>query len=142
MFNTVGQPMCEAVLQGFNSTIFAYGQTGAGKTHTMLGSDESGNPLSEESGLIPRVFHYIFARIEEMKAEAHVDSVVCKCSYLEIYNEARPVAPLHRSSQRHEPCAYAAGWGRSCRISCPTARPTSSSATTLARASSSRATRR
>ncbi len=33
------KPLIEAALQGYNSTIFAYGQTGTGKTHTMLGVD-------------------------------------------------------------------------------------------------------
>lgn len=68
MFNKVGQPLCEAVLQGFNSTIFAYGQTGSGKTHTMLGGEDSSDvSLAVDSGLIPRVFHYLFSRIEDLK---------------------------------------------------------------------------
>ena len=36
-FRIIGLPMVEAVLAGYNATIFAYGQTGAGKTYTMLG---------------------------------------------------------------------------------------------------------
>ncbi|KAJ1491819.1 P-loop containing nucleoside triphosphate hydrolase protein [Baffinella frigidus] len=66
VFNKVGQPLCEAVLQGFNSTIFAYGQTGSGKTHTMLGGEDSS---------------------DVSLAEGKFDTVVCKASYLEIYNE-------------------------------------------------------
>lgn len=38
MFQLTAMNMCSAVLDGFNSTVFAYGATGAGKTHTMLGN--------------------------------------------------------------------------------------------------------
>lgn len=40
IFQSTAQFLCEAVLDGFNSTVFAYGTTGAGKTHTMLGNSE------------------------------------------------------------------------------------------------------
>ena len=36
IFDLVGRPMVQAVLEGYNATIFAYGQTGSGKTHTSL----------------------------------------------------------------------------------------------------------
>lgn len=84
----------ETVLDGFNATIFAYGQTGTGKTHTMLGLDvdalaNSGLPgpesvfQSEDKGLIPRSMEHIFDRID-----ADPDSqYLLHCSYLEIYNE-------------------------------------------------------
>ena len=41
VFNLTTQFLIEGVLNGFNSTVFAYGATGAGKTHTMLGSPEN-----------------------------------------------------------------------------------------------------
>ena len=62
--------MCESCLEGFNSTVFAYGQTGAGKTFTMQGHDSDGTSLSDESrGLIPRVFDHLFKRIKDLKSE-------------------------------------------------------------------------
>lgn len=48
VFETVGLPMCESVLQGFNSTVFAYGQTGAGKTYTMQVRLSKSLPLNEK----------------------------------------------------------------------------------------------
>ena len=45
----VGIPIIENVLDGYNSTIFAYGQTGAGKTHTMIGlADETSMGMSDK----------------------------------------------------------------------------------------------
>ncbi len=85
IFESVGKPMCESVLQGYNATIFAYGQTGAGKTFTMMGSGEGA--VGENQGLIQRVFDHLFKRIAELeKGEGKIE-VSCKCSYLEIYNE-------------------------------------------------------
>ena len=85
IFESVGQPMCESVLQGYNATIFAYGQTGAGKTFTMMGSGEGAE--GENKGLIQRVFDYLFQRIGELEKGEGKVAVSCKCSYLEIYNE-------------------------------------------------------
>ncbi len=84
VFEKVGQQMCESVIEGYNSTIFAYGQTGAGKTYTMQGSEEEGG--GESAGLIPRAFEYLFSRIQELKAN-NITDITCKCTYLEIYNE-------------------------------------------------------
>jgi len=54
-------PIIENVLQGYNATLFAYGQTGTGKTHTM-----SGVPKDPElKGIMPRTFESIFAQIQE-----------------------------------------------------------------------------
>lgn len=44
------------MLQGFNGTVFAYGQTGAGKTHTMEGLADP----PEQRGIIPNCFKHIF----------------------------------------------------------------------------------
>jgi len=45
-------PLVESVIEGYNGTIFAYGQTGCGKTHTMLGKPE----VAELRGIIPNCF--------------------------------------------------------------------------------------
>ena len=50
----------ENVLEGYNGTIFAYGQTGTGKTHTMTGAEKD----PEHKGIMPRSFDDIFKRIE------------------------------------------------------------------------------
>ncbi|ELU08954.1 hypothetical protein CAPTEDRAFT_178367 [Capitella teleta] len=68
------------VLEGYNGTIFAYGQTGTGKTFTMEGL----RSLPELRGIIPNSFAHIFGAIA--KAEGDVRFLV-RVSYLEIYNE-------------------------------------------------------
>lgn len=71
------------MLQGYNCTIFAYGQTGTGKTYTMTGDmSETMGILSDAAGVIPRVLQSLFARIEADEAESSV-----KCSFIELYNE-------------------------------------------------------
>ena len=71
------------VLEGFNCTVFAYGQTGTGKTHTMLGDCcVSDGAVSEAGGVIPRALCHVFASLEAAKAEYSV-----KCTFLELYNE-------------------------------------------------------
>lgn len=90
VFASVGRPVATACLSGFNCTIFAYGQTGAGKTYTILGPD-MGNSFSgselEFRGLLPRCAEYIFDSIARETASGDVEFLV-KCSYLEIYQEA------------------------------------------------------
>ncbi|XP_013195274.2 kinesin-like protein KIF3A [Amyelois transitella] len=73
-------PIVEEVLKGYNGTIFAYGQTGTGKTYTMAGS----NSAPELRGIIPNSFAHIFSHIA--KAKDDVKFLVC-VTYLEIYNE-------------------------------------------------------
>lgn len=84
VFKAVGVPIVEACLAGYNSTIFAYGQTGAGKTHTMYGNMSD----PQERGLMPRVLERMFDEIEVARAaEGETLQCDCRCSLLEIYNE-------------------------------------------------------
>lgn len=53
MYDSVVRPVVEEVLSGYNCTVFAYGQTGTGKTYTMEGNLDSGN-LSKHAGFVPR----------------------------------------------------------------------------------------
>ena len=53
-------PLVESVIEGYNGTIFAYGQTGCGKTHTMMGYKDDPN----ERGIIPNAFEHIFGYID------------------------------------------------------------------------------
>ncbi|KAL6762902.1 kinesin motor domain-containing protein, partial [Haematococcus lacustris] len=91
VFEVAGMPMVDNVMAGYNSSIFAYGQTGAGKTYTMLGniSNGPGGP-HENRGLAPRVFEYLFEQISRAQSEEGHDQLGynCKCSMLEIYNES------------------------------------------------------
>ncbi|KAF5744939.1 phragmoplast orienting kinesin 2 isoform X2 [Tripterygium wilfordii] len=90
LFKVAGVPMVENCVGGYNSCMFAYGQTGSGKTHTMLGDIEEGTRRHNVNcGMTPRVFEYLFSRIQKEK-EARKDEKLrftCKCSFLEIYNE-------------------------------------------------------
>uniref|UniRef100_A0AAY4DGE6 Kinesin-like protein n=1 Tax=Denticeps clupeoides TaxID=299321 RepID=A0AAY4DGE6_9TELE len=74
------KPVLPHVLNGQNASVFAYGPTGAGKTHTMLGSQE-------QPGIIPRAVREVFhlVRAQESKQDGWDYSV--GMSYLEIYNE-------------------------------------------------------
>ncbi|KAH7647812.1 kinesin-like boursin [Cryptosporidium bovis] len=87
LFRQYVVPIVDEVLLGFNCTIFAYGQTGTGKTYTMEGDMkeylESNNmELTEHAGIIPRAVQLIFERLESQYTEYGV-----RVSYLEIYNE-------------------------------------------------------
>jgi len=73
------------VLSGFNCTIFAYGQTGTGKTYTMSGDIADTLPIPDAAGIIPRVLHSLFDRIGEEESDNCENSV--KCSFIELYNE-------------------------------------------------------
>lgn len=90
LFRVAGLPMVENCMSGYNSCMFAYGQTGSGKTYTMMGEIfELQGKLTEDSGITPRIFEYLFSRIR-MEEESRRDEKLqfsCKCSFLEIYNE-------------------------------------------------------
>ncbi|KAJ0547533.1 putative plus-end-directed kinesin ATPase [Helianthus annuus] len=80
-------PIVKEVLEGFNCTIFAYGQTGTGKTYTMEGDckrSKSGpkGELPSGAGVIPRAVKQIFDTLEHQNAEYSV-----KVTFLELYNE-------------------------------------------------------
>ena len=79
VYDESAYPLVESAIQGYNATIFAYGQTGCGKTFTMLGIP---NDL-EQRGIIPNSFAHIFGWISETKNKLFL----VKCSYIEIYNE-------------------------------------------------------
>jgi len=78
-YEHTGYAIVESVMDGYNGTIFAYGQTGTGKTHTMVGPPEP----EELHGVIPRTFAHIFENININPAK----KFLVRASYLEIYNE-------------------------------------------------------
>ena len=75
------QYFCLDVLSGYNGTIFAYGQTSSGKTHTMEGNIHS----EEMMGIIPRIVNDIFDHFSIM--EDNKNTFVIKVSYFELYLE-------------------------------------------------------
>ena len=77
-------PSVESLEAGYNSTIFAYGQTGTGKTYTMEGFIY--DYLSPKKGLIPRAVEDIFKYIE---SNSNSDTTfIIRATYLQIYNES------------------------------------------------------
>ncbi|XP_078286156.1 kinesin-like protein KIF15 [Rhinoraja longicauda] len=89
VFSAVGRGIIESCMNGYNGTIFAYGQTGSGKTFTMLGpSEETDNRTHNLRGIIPRSLEYLFYLINREKEKAGEGKrFLCKCSFIEIYNE-------------------------------------------------------
>lgn len=80
IFDDTALEIVDSVMDGFNGTIFAYGQTGAGKSHTMTGPD----PVSDQRGLLPRSFSHIFENLDKASKDTQY---LVRGSYLEIYNE-------------------------------------------------------
>ena len=89
IFEKTTKFLIEGVANGYNATVFAYGATGAGKTHTMIGD-------SERPGLMLSIFQEIFSCIDQLSLERQYQ---VKLSYLEIYNEE--VRDLFSSSLDH-----------------------------------------
>lgn len=81
VYDYAAKPIINGVLRGFNGTVFAYGQTASGKTHTMEGPD-----IEDEvqMGVIPRMVWSIFDGIDH--AADYIEFVV-KVAIVEIYNE-------------------------------------------------------
>ena len=78
VFESMASPIVNETLAGFNCTIFAYGQTGTGKTHTMEGDISS----EENSGIVPRSVKAILEQLEASGSEFTI-----RVSFLELYNE-------------------------------------------------------
>ncbi|CAI5721205.1 unnamed protein product [Peronospora effusa] len=104
LYDEVLHPWMTSFLQGFNVTVIAYGQTGAGKTYTMGNSmpstsmmanslfvrssssddneEEAADTLDSDEGLIPRFLHHLFTKLNETE-----NSFQLSVSFLEIYGE-------------------------------------------------------
>uniref|UniRef100_A0A8C2B419 Kinesin-like protein n=1 Tax=Cyprinus carpio TaxID=7962 RepID=A0A8C2B419_CYPCA len=80
VFLTSVKPILPHILNGQNASVFAYGPTGAGKTHTMLGSQE-------QPGVIPRAVKEVFKLVDAQEKEQDGWEYSVGMSYLEIYNE-------------------------------------------------------
>lgn len=77
VFNDIGKEILDHIYQGYNSTIFAYGQTGAGKSYSIEGY--------EEKGILQLCLEDIFCRRKKQNEEEGIITTV-RVSYLEIYN--------------------------------------------------------
>uniref|UniRef100_A0AAV1UG35 Kinesin-like protein n=1 Tax=Peronospora matthiolae TaxID=2874970 RepID=A0AAV1UG35_9STRA len=81
VFENVARPVVQDIMDGYNATIFAYGQTSSGKTYTMEGASIDHPELQ---GIIPRTATAIFNNV--MNADENIEFIV-KVSYIEIYME-------------------------------------------------------
>ena len=79
LYDETFRQLVDSVLLGFNGTIFAYGQTGTGKTYTMEGVRND----PERRGVIPNSFDHIFTHISRSQNQQYL----VRASYLEIYQE-------------------------------------------------------
>ncbi|CAN6295557.1 unnamed protein product [Urochloa humidicola] len=76
-------PIVNDALEGYNCTVFAFGQTGTGKTYTMEGEmRQKVSELPDTAGVIPRAVRHIFDILEAQKADYSL-----KVTFLELYNE-------------------------------------------------------
>lgn len=79
VYNRTTKFLIQGVLDGFNATVFAYGQTGAGKTYTMIGS-------KEQPGIMVQTMRDLFRHSERVEEE-HRMQIKVIVSFLEVYNE-------------------------------------------------------
>ncbi|XP_020948188.1 kinesin-like protein KIF21A isoform X13 [Sus scrofa] len=85
------EKLIEGCFEGYNATVFAYGQTGAGKTYTM-GTGFDVNIIEEEQGIISRAVKHLFKSIEEKKHASIKNGLPSpdfkvNAQFLELYNE-------------------------------------------------------
>ncbi|KAJ7368028.1 kinesin-like protein [Mycena albidolilacea] len=77
VYEATAQPLLQGLFNGYNATVFAYGATGCGKTHTISGTET-------DPGIIYMTMADLFQRIEDRRDEWNVEVMV---TFLEIYNE-------------------------------------------------------
>ncbi|XP_057686418.1 centromere-associated protein E isoform X6 [Corythoichthys intestinalis] len=90
LYQDIAKPLVVSTVEGYNGTIFAYGQTASGKTFTMMGSDN--NP-----GIIPLAVDDVFQTIKKCPKK----EFLLRVSYMEIYNET--VTDLLVDSYKRKP---------------------------------------
>uniref|UniRef100_A0A8D1EXG8 Kinesin family member 21B n=1 Tax=Sus scrofa TaxID=9823 RepID=A0A8D1EXG8_PIG len=91
VYSTCVSKLVEGCFEGYNATVLAYGQTGAGKTYTM-GTGFDMATSEEEQGIIPRAIAHLFGGIAERKRRAQEQGVAgpefkVSAQFLELYNE-------------------------------------------------------
>ncbi|XP_055274917.1 kinesin-like protein KIF21B isoform X5 [Moschus berezovskii] len=91
IYSTCVSKLVEGCFEGYNATVLAYGQTGAGKTYTM-GTGFDVATAEEEQGIIPRAIAHLFGGIAERRRRAQEQGVAgpefkVSAQFLELYNE-------------------------------------------------------
>ena len=89
MYEAAAKPIIEGLFDGINGTIFAYGQTASGKTHTMQGVIDDEN----KKGITPRIINNIFEIISHSKTNIEFNVSI---SMIEIYMEKIRVNILNK----------------------------------------------
>jgi kinesin family member 18/19 len=99
IYHATAAKLLNFVMQGYNATVFAYGATGSGKTHTMLGDYSFETNTIQNPGVIVQTLEDLFAKADASKGETMYSFCI---SYLEVYNETiRDL--LADSSQKSKP---------------------------------------
>ena len=86
--------MLESVLAGYNCTMFAYGQTGAGKSYSFVG-------YGANKGILPLVSNQIFEKVRAGQSERHVFQI--GCSYMEVRRDIGEIYPNPSPSPNPNP---------------------------------------
>ncbi len=81
VFESVSKNIIDSFLEGYNGTVFAYGQTSSGKTHTI----EGGGRRFADRGIIPRSLSYVYKEVEKLSSRG--EDVSVHISYMEIYQD-------------------------------------------------------
>ncbi|GMI32392.1 hypothetical protein TrRE_jg4309, partial [Triparma retinervis] len=91
VYERLAKPLIEKSMEGFNGTIFAYGQTSSGKTHTLMGNDS-------DPGITLRAIDAVFEQIDSIENT----QFLVRISYIEIYNEeiGDLLEPVRKGSSR------------------------------------------
>ncbi|XP_019594442.2 centromere-associated protein E isoform X1 [Rhinolophus sinicus] len=104
VYEEIAVPIIDSAIQGYNGTIFAYGQTASGKTYTMMGSEDY-------LGVIPRAIHDIFQKIKKFPDR----EFLLRVSYMEIYNET--ITDLLCNTQKMKPLVIREDFSRNVYVS-------------------------
>ncbi|KAJ1637555.1 P-loop containing nucleoside triphosphate hydrolase protein [Pavlovales sp. CCMP2436] len=80
VYDNLGAPILAKAFQGWNGTIFAYGQTGTGKSFSMTGT-------ADKRGIIPQMNNDLFRQVSLISAAEPGREFLVTCSFMEIYNE-------------------------------------------------------
>jgi len=78
--------LVQSALDGYKVAIFAYGQTGGGKTYTMDGDRSASDSLANSAGVIPRTVELIFQEVKELRNKGWDFEITC--TLLEVYNDS------------------------------------------------------
>lgn len=89
VYDATTKPFIQQVIDGYNVTVFAYGATGAGKTHTMMGNTrQDSSSANAEAGIIPNALYDIFALIAKERQKLVIgENWDVGVTFVEVYNE-------------------------------------------------------